>query len=132
MEWPTSLGAWPLKTPLLLRFEDVHWADADSLALLNHLVEVLTRTPVLITATYRDNEVPADSPLAQLLEELIRRELIVQVKLQGLGQEAVAPFARSLSGHEPTPLFATRLHQWPPRRYRILHGGRSQQRPERP
>ena len=61
--------------------------------------------------TYRDNEVSVSSSLAQTLEELIRLQLIEQVSLRGLPQEAVAAIVRALGEREPTPALAARLHQ---------------------
>ncbi len=41
--------------PILILFEDIHWADDASLDVLNHLVSVWTGVPVLILATSRPN-----------------------------------------------------------------------------
>jgi class 3 adenylate cyclase/predicted ATPase len=39
--------------PIILSFEDAHWADADSLELLNLTVERMRRLPVLVLFTFR-------------------------------------------------------------------------------
>src|ERR1700741_370997 len=39
--------------PLLLVFEDLHWIDAETQALLNHLVEILPTTRLLLLVNYR-------------------------------------------------------------------------------
>ena len=46
------------KVPLLLIFEDVHWADPSTLELLYRLCAVLGSTPVLILASCRTDRVP--------------------------------------------------------------------------
>ena len=42
--------------PCLLVLEDLHWADADTLALLEYLADRLRDRPVLVAASARDDE----------------------------------------------------------------------------
>ena len=44
--------------PLLLLLEDLHWADAESLALLRRLAQACPAHPILIVASFRDDERP--------------------------------------------------------------------------
>ena len=43
--------------PMLLVFEDLHWADASTCALITQLAPRLADSAVLVIGTYRDNEV---------------------------------------------------------------------------
>ncbi|MCU0511822.1 MAG: protein kinase [Anaerolineae bacterium] len=44
--------------PLLLLLEDLHWSDNTSLMLLNRMQRVIRQRPILIVATYREDERP--------------------------------------------------------------------------
>lgn len=44
--------------PLLVLLEDLHWADEESLVLLSQLSAVAGELPLLIVASYRDDEAP--------------------------------------------------------------------------
>ena len=48
---------------LLLIFEDVHWADASTRELLDHLARRLTNTRSLVLVTYRSDELHRRHPL---------------------------------------------------------------------
>ncbi|MBV8358523.1 MAG: AAA family ATPase, partial [Deltaproteobacteria bacterium] len=97
--------------PILLLLEDLHWADTGSLALFGHLARMVARFPVLMIGTYRDDELATNSSLAQTLQELIRLQLIEQVSLHGLPQEAVAAIVRTLWKREPPPGVAVQLRE---------------------
>jgi class 3 adenylate cyclase len=47
------------ETPLLLKLEDVHWADPTTTELLNLLIESVERLPILIVATKRPDVQPS-------------------------------------------------------------------------
>src|SRR5208283_2131025 len=87
--------------PMLLLFEDLHWADEGTLSLLNHIARSIAKTPVLIVGTYRDNEIDPAGPFAQMLDELLRIHMLQQISLRGLPQDAVAEMLRALGGKEP-------------------------------
>jgi tetratricopeptide (TPR) repeat protein len=46
------------RDPVLVLLEDLQWADADSLALLAQVSADLGRMPLVVAATYRDDEAP--------------------------------------------------------------------------
>ncbi len=76
-------------TPLLLLLEDLHWAQPDSLDLLRRLTQNLADHPVLIVATFRDDE------RAQLISDLPGTQLL---KLPRLGSDAVGELIDSMVG----------------------------------
>ena len=49
--------------PLLLVLEDLHWADEATVAALEFLARRIALSPILIVATYRDNETVGRHPL---------------------------------------------------------------------
>jgi tetratricopeptide (TPR) repeat protein len=63
-----------LHVPLLFILEDLHWADAESLILLQHLVTVFTTSParLLIIATMRAKDREPNPALEATLPELAR------------------------------------------------------------
>lgn len=73
--------------PLLVIVDDLHAADPSSLALLRFSARELVAAPVLIVATYRDNEMRSSPELARLISELAREG--TALKLTGLDREQV-------------------------------------------
>ena len=51
--WRRFLEAIALRNPLVVVFEDLHWADAAMLAFIDHLVEWSTGVPLLVVCTAR-------------------------------------------------------------------------------
>jgi predicted ATPase len=50
--------------------EDVHWADEATIDLLNYLGRRIGRSPALVLATYRDEELSDDHPMRLVLGDL--------------------------------------------------------------
>ncbi|MFT7472826.1 MAG: putative ATPase, partial [Kiritimatiellia bacterium] len=80
-------GATP--TPMVLIFEDLHWADDSTCILLRYLADRLKDCPVMIIGTYRDDDLDSASPFARILQELNRERLTQEVSLKRLGKEGV-------------------------------------------
>lgn len=60
-QFTNLLGTLARTYPLLLTFDDLHWADQASLGLLFHLVRRLQGTRLLIVAAYRPEELVGDA-----------------------------------------------------------------------
>jgi len=89
-------------SPLVLVFEDLHWADRSTLDLVA-LIASSTRTlPVCTIGTYRSEDVPPRHPLRQLTAELTRRGAI-HLELGRLGPGDVAELLGALLGTPPSP-----------------------------
>jgi class 3 adenylate cyclase/tetratricopeptide (TPR) repeat protein len=88
--------------PLLLVIEDLHWADESTVLLTEYLAPLLPDMPVLVLGTYRDAEVDLDHPLARVIGELGRRNLLEQVSLHRLSFDGVRTLVRALAG-QPVP-----------------------------
>ena len=86
--------------PLLLLFDDLHWADEYSLQLLSHLASRVTGIPLVIVGTYRDVESEVGTGLARTLEEMIRIGLR-PLKLSGLPRDEVAQMLNRLAHADP-------------------------------
>ena len=95
------LGRTAASGPILMLFEDVHWADEGTLSLLNHIGRSISKIPVLILGTFRDNEIDSGGHLARTLDELLRIHMLERISLRGLSQSAVSEMISALSGREP-------------------------------
>ena len=86
--------------PLILVVEDVHWADSETRALLDRLVEAISKSRLLFVATYRPEHAHRWSELAEFREvdvgplpSALADELVEKL----LGADVVlAPFRRLL------------------------------------
>lgn len=88
----SSMSAGPAS---LLVLEDVHWADAETLTVLDHLAANVAGSPVLVVLTRRDG---ARGPGAQLADDLVARRHAEELRLAPLGPDAVLTLARSCLG----------------------------------
>ncbi len=67
--------------PTLLLLEDVHWADEATLEMLRFLGRRLADMPLLIVATFREDEVAADHPLTVVLGDLATSQGVSRMTL---------------------------------------------------
>ena len=73
----TALG----RVPTVLLLEDLHWADEATLDLVRHVARRMDGLPVLAVATFRDDEVTANHPLAVLMGELATVATVTRMQL---------------------------------------------------
>ena len=74
--------------PLVIALDDLHWADAGSLRLLEFLGREVAAMPLLVIATLREGESRGAGETAPLLSSLLR--LGRSIRLSGLARDAVA------------------------------------------
>ncbi len=79
--------------PVVLVFEDVHWADEATLDVLRFLARRAAALPLLVIATYRDDEVAPDHLLTLVLGDLATTAAVERITLQGLSEAAVRTLA---------------------------------------
>jgi DNA-binding CsgD family transcriptional regulator/tetratricopeptide (TPR) repeat protein len=100
------------QVPLVAVIDDLHWADAPSLSLLEFLSNELQRCRLLIVVTYRENEVSRKSPLQHTLGGLGKDAGVVRVRLTGLPEPAIGQLAELLIGpYLPSDAIAAIHHQ---------------------
>lgn len=76
--------------PLVVFLDDLQWIDAASLNLLKVLLTDPDLTHFLVIGAYRDNEVEAAHPLMMGVEELQKKEIILEcITLQNLSEADV-------------------------------------------
>ncbi|MDP9867941.1 MULTISPECIES: AAA family ATPase [Streptosporangium] len=78
--------------PVLVILDDLQWADASSLRLLELLATTRSCPQLTVIATYRDTEV--GDPLARTLATLVRLPHVERIMLDGLGTEPIAQYLR--------------------------------------
>jgi class 3 adenylate cyclase/tetratricopeptide (TPR) repeat protein len=88
-------------TPLVLVFEDLHWADESTLLLVQHMAQRLPQMPVLVLGTYRDTELRPGRPLAAVLPGLLRQRLAEEIAVRRLGEDGVASLLEGRAGSKP-------------------------------
>jgi class 3 adenylate cyclase/predicted ATPase len=80
-----------LNQPLILFFEDLHWLDGETQALLNLLVDAITNARILLLVNYRP----------EYRHEWGSRTHYTQLRLDPLGRETAAEMLSELLGNEP-------------------------------
>ena len=84
--------------PVLLVFEDLHWADGSTRDLLTFLSRVLGTERVVIVGTYRTDDLHRRHPLRPLLAELQRLPTVTAIPLGPLDPAALAEHLTALAG----------------------------------
>ena len=79
--------------PTVFVLEDVHWADEGTLDVLRLLARRVESVPVLVVATYRDDELDPIHPLRVVMGELATSSAIERLKLAPLSAAAVLELA---------------------------------------
>jgi DNA-binding CsgD family transcriptional regulator len=79
--------------PTILVLEDLHWADEATLDVLRLLARRLETVPVLVLASYRDDELDRAHPLRIVLGELATSQVVGRLKIDPLSSAAVAELA---------------------------------------
>lgn len=84
-----SLGALATPRPVLLMLEDLHWAGTATAAAFEFLARRCPQHPLLIVATYREEETSRVHPLRDVRRRLQQEKLLVHMSLARLRREAV-------------------------------------------
>lgn len=86
--------------PVCLVLDDLHSADAQTIALLKHVARTVTQDPLLMIVTYRDSELTSDHPLTAAVADLSEIRGVRRLNLDGLDVEDVAALMSSAAGHD--------------------------------
>jgi DNA-binding winged helix-turn-helix (wHTH) protein/tetratricopeptide (TPR) repeat protein len=94
-EMAQSLETLTADSPLVLLFEDLHWSDFSTLALISAIARRTEPARLLIIGTYRPVEMLVGAhPLRTVKEELEVHRLCEELRLQLLGPANVADYLR--------------------------------------
>jgi predicted ATPase len=98
--------------PLLIIFEDIHWADSPTLDLISALARRRSRARFMLLASYRPTDIDADHPLRRLEQDLHTARRSEEVRLGPLNKQAVGDYLRLELRSEKLPSGLTSLvHQ---------------------
>jgi DNA-binding CsgD family transcriptional regulator/tetratricopeptide (TPR) repeat protein len=86
--------------PVLLVFEDLHWADASTRDLVAYLGRNLRNAGVTLVLTLRNDELHRRHPLRPVLAGLERNERVERIDIQGLERTDVAHLLREIDAGE--------------------------------
>jgi predicted ATPase/DNA-binding CsgD family transcriptional regulator len=86
------------KSPLVILFDDLHWADTDSLELLYQQTSQSSSTPILFIATYRNEETQQHLPLNEYLPKLRRSGQVDLIQLQPLNRDDIERLVTAYHG----------------------------------
>jgi DNA-binding NarL/FixJ family response regulator len=86
--------------PAVVVFEDLHWADSESVGLFERLGDLPGSR--LLIGTYRPGEVNRRNPAADLLSRLERRYPVAYVRLERLALEDTSALLTAMIGHPPS------------------------------
>lgn len=92
------------KHALVAIVEDIHWADAATLDLLQYLLAIVDRTRLLVLATFRRDELRRGSALLPVIGRLVRHVAVREIVLPPFDTESCEHFVRmALFGHRTAP-----------------------------
>src|SRR6266566_1434327 len=111
--------------PLMLILDDLQWADAATMHLLNFLILQGTgsgpfdgrdlsnksNARPLYLMLYRTGEVHEMHPLRELLAALLRGNIGEELRLQRLNEEQVQTLLVNMAGHDVQPIFANEIYR---------------------
>jgi DNA-binding CsgD family transcriptional regulator len=92
-----------------LVFEDLHWADPESLTVFERLADVSDHA-VLLLGTYRPDGLSRRHPASELLPRLERRHSVTHLHLERLSPTDVAAFLHAVYGELPSFRVVNALH----------------------
>ncbi|MBI4219476.1 MAG: AAA family ATPase [Chloroflexi bacterium] len=87
--------------PVVIVLDNLHWADASSLRLLEYVAQAIEEARLLIVCIYRDTGVDRSHPLLRSLGELTRQRRFVRVLLRGLVEEETCRVMENVGGFSP-------------------------------
>jgi class 3 adenylate cyclase/tetratricopeptide (TPR) repeat protein len=85
--------------PVLVVFDDLHWADTASLQLLRHVTASTKPMDVMVVCTFRDTDLHRGDALTKLLADLHREANVTRISLAGLEDTAVIDLMEAAAGH---------------------------------
>lgn len=90
-----SLGAGT--GPVLLAFEDLHWADDLTLEVLGRVARRLAQLPMLVLGTYRNDELYPRVPMRAWRTRLLHQRLAEEARLERLSSADTAAMATAIA-----------------------------------
>jgi predicted ATPase len=86
------------RQPILLIFEDMHWASESVLDWLTFIAPRLRENRMMVAITYRTDEVGSGHPLPRLTRRFEREDVVTSISLDRLSRETNREWVAHLSG----------------------------------
>ncbi|MGE0621603.1 MAG: AAA family ATPase [Pseudomonadales bacterium] len=83
------LAATEGRTPVIVAFDDVQWADESSMAALHYVSRLCRRAPVCMVLAAREGELQDNAPLQQTLRALRQSDLLEEIRVGPLADGAI-------------------------------------------
>ncbi len=97
-------------SPLIICFDNIHWADDSSLELFNYLVRALKESPVFFFFIYRIEEAKSES-FRRVMQSMNRERLFDLIELEALELFEVAQMLSLMAGISPSPELNTFIYR---------------------
>jgi ATP/maltotriose-dependent transcriptional regulator MalT len=97
------------RQPLVMVFEDLHWADRSTRAFVAFLARSLTDERILLLASFRSDELHRRHPLRPLLAELGRLDSVRRLELEPFDRNELAEALTDILGEAPEADLIDRL-----------------------
>lgn len=104
------LAGLPATTPILMRIEDLHWADELSLDVLDRLAMTAPSRPILLLATYRSDTLGNGSVLGRWRARLLAGRHAEELRLSRLDAAGTAAMAEAITSAMPSAALVASLH----------------------
>jgi tetratricopeptide (TPR) repeat protein len=95
--------------PLLVIFDDLHWADIPTLRVLRHLIRYVEDARVTLVCTSRDDEPGQDELRLRALTEIRREANVETLTLHGLSEDETAQLVAERARADVEPDIVNRL-----------------------
>jgi len=111
-EMTHALEALSTDLPLVLLFEDLHWSDFSTIALISAIARRTEPARLLVIGTYRPVDVLTSAhPLRTFKQELQVHRLCEELRLQSLGPESIAEYLQRRFSSRPDKQWYAALTQ---------------------
>ncbi len=97
--------------PLMVQLEDMHWADAGTLAATSFLFRSIRDEPVSIVCTVRADEIGGHQELRRWLVESSRSERVRRLELEPLDADESKELVRNITGNDLAPTALEDIHR---------------------
>ncbi|GAA2634597.1 LuxR family transcriptional regulator [Dactylosporangium fulvum] len=97
--------------PTVLVFEDLHWADPETLDLVSYLVQAQTDERLLLVLTFRPSDAPTGSPLRKRMAEPAFARRVHRIDLAPFDLDEFGRFLRATVGHDVDAEIVERYHE---------------------
>ena len=95
--------------PTMVVFDDLHWADSESVILFERLAEPGSG-PALLVGTYRPDGLNRRHPAAEMIPRLERRHAVTHLHLDRLSAGEISEFLAAIYGRRPSFRVTEALH----------------------